>query len=344
MNDLAHRETADRMSSAALNLMLKTADIVGVDLQAALSRVGISPQPSGCRGALGALPSSAQLAAAFQALIAVLCAHSPQRDPRGSPSKEDVDLFCGCLINCENLGAAIDRAIRFTKISNDRWGELGLYTEGERSVFFMDSRRHGDTVAPAVLDMFGLSFFYKLFSWLIAEPLPLLEVALAHKRCSDELAIKDMFGCAVFFDRTATALIVDNSALKKPIMRTYRELLDVLAALPIALMPLPRTTSAKAQIEMIFRRALTAQMPVPGLEKVADLLNQSVSTLRRNLLREDTSFQAIIDRLRMHRSIELLGETELPIDDIAEILGFSARVCFREPLKVGPECRLLPTV
>ncbi|HSB95478.1 MAG TPA: helix-turn-helix transcriptional regulator, partial [Spongiibacteraceae bacterium] len=72
---------------------------------------------------------------------------------------------------------------------------------------------------------------------------------------------------------------------------------------------------------------------LPGLEAVAHLLNQSVSTLRRNLLREDTSFQAVMDRLRMQRSKELLAETELTIDDIADILGFSAPSVFSRAFK-----------
>ncbi|HSB95848.1 MAG TPA: AraC family transcriptional regulator ligand-binding domain-containing protein, partial [Spongiibacteraceae bacterium] len=222
--------------------MLKTADIVGVDVQITVGGTAAFPKKHSAH-TLAAPLSPPQLAATFQALIAELCARSPQRDAQGSPSRDDVDLFCYCLINCDSLGAAIDRAIRFTKISHDRWGELGLYEKNGRHFFFIDSRRHGDAVAPAVIDVFSLSYFYKLFSWLIAEPLPLLQVSLAHARCIDSLNIQSIFGCPVIFASEVTALVFDSSALKKPIVRTYRELVQVLQSLPIALMPLPRTTS-----------------------------------------------------------------------------------------------------
>jgi hypothetical protein len=173
------------------------------------------------------------------------------------------------------LAAVIEKAIRFTKISNDRWGELGLYCAGQQSIFFMDSRRSNNSASPAILDMFALSFFYKLFSWLVAEPLPLLQVLLQGKGDIDELGISDIFGCQVIFDGEITALVLDSTTLKKPVMRTYRELLEILNSLPIALMPLPQATSVTAQIEMIFRRAMSTHTSIPNLETVAGLLNQS---------------------------------------------------------------------
>jgi AraC-like DNA-binding protein len=332
MNDLA-RESCNKISGAAIDLILKTAD--SVDLQAIFNSTGLPPLTrSGRKVALAKTPSAAQLASAFYPVMSALCLQSPQPGIYDAPTNDDIDLFCSCLINCENLGAVIDRAIRFTKISNDRWGELNIDTKNEQSFFYMNSRRIGETATAVVLDVFGLCFFYKLFSWLIAEPLLLLRIDIARKPLVDELAVAQIFDCPVTFESARTALIFDQTMLKKPVMRTYRELVGILELLPIALMPLPRVTSVSSHVEMIFfRKAMEARTEIPSLEQVANLLGKSVSTLRRHLMRENTSFQAIVDRWRMQRSGELLSNTELTIDDIAAMLGFSGPSVFSRAFK-----------
>jgi AraC-like DNA-binding protein len=334
MNNLAHGETADRMSGAAVNLILKVADTIGIDVQPILHSMGLPPLVrNGLDVALAGTPSSTQLALAFQVLVAALCAHSSQRGAADSPTKADVDLFCSCLINCDTLDVVVERAIRFTRISNNRWGEISLAREGAQTAFFMDSQRQQSSAATAALDMFGLVFFYKLFSWLIADPLALIHVQMTNDHCINEHVAVDIFNCPVVFGSSRTALVFNSIMLDKPVVRTYRDLIWVLERQPIALLVLPPRVSVRNRIEMIFRRAINAQMAVPKLEGVASMLGQSVSTLRRNLLRENTSFQAIMDCLRMQHSLVLLRDTALTVDDISTMLGFSAPSAFSRAFK-----------
>lgn len=334
MTNHAHGETADRMAGAAVNLILKVADTIGIDVQPILCSIGLPPAIRiGGDVSLVGTASPAQLSKAFQILVAALCAHSTQRGVTDSPIKGDVDLFCSCLINCDTLEVVVERAIRFSRISNDRWGGIGLVREGAQTAFFMDSRRHRNAAAPAALDMFGLAFFYKLFSWLIADPLALVNVQVAHDHCIDGHIAIDIFNCPVFFGSAQTALVFNSKILKRPVVRTYRDLMRVLERQPIALLALPRVISVGSRIEMIFRRAINSQMAIPKLEGIAGMLGQSVSTLRRNLSRENTSFQSIIDCLRMQRSLELLRDTALSIDDISTMLGFSAPSAFSRAFK-----------
>jgi AraC-like DNA-binding protein len=199
-------------------------------------------------------------------------------------------------------------------------------------VFSMDSRRSGNTAAPT-LDLLSAAFFYKLFSWLIAEPLRLFEVSLAHEGEFGDGVAAQVFSCRISADSARTALVFDVSMLRKPVLRTYRELTDVLARLPVALLPIPRWTTSRDQLELIFTRSFEACTAAPRLEQVAVMLGQSVSTLRRNLLRENTSFQAVLDCLRMQRALALLRDTELTIEELAAVLGFSSAGVFSRAFK-----------
>ena len=55
----------------------------------------------------------------------------------------------------------------------------------------------------------------------------------------------------------------------------------------------------------------------------AEKLKTSERTLRRRLSEENTSYQAILDEVRLELAREYLLETALPLHEIAALLGFS---------------------
>lgn len=339
MNNLANRATVDRMSGVAIDLMLKSAAAAGIDVRAILGAAGLPLVDRSRGGGLlaGAL-SSGQLVLAFRVLMAALCANSRPEGAVDSPTKDDVDLFCSCLINCVTLDAVIERTVRFTAISNDRWGGVGVEKCGSNVVFFTDSRRQRNCADATALDIFCLVFFYKLFSWLIAEPLALMHLQLAHDRCIDSELAGAIVGCPLILGGERTALVFASKMLPKPVVQTYKALVVALESIPVALLAVPRAMSNRARVEMILRRGEDARAGIPKLTTVAAMLGQGVSTLRRNLLRENTSFQAIVDCYRMHRSMALLRETALTHEDISVMLGFSAPSVFSRAFKGWVGC------
>jgi AraC-like DNA-binding protein len=333
MSNLAYRETADKMSGAAVNLILNTANSIGIDWQRILREAGLPPPTrEGREIRLAGAPSPDQQGLVFRRLVDLLCERTPQRGARDSPAPDDVNLFCSCLVNCENLEGVIERAIRFTRISNNRWGELRCEREGGHVVFSMDSRRIRNAAGPVTLDLLSVAFFYKLFSWLIAEPLRMQWVNLGHDVYTEGMSGL-VFSCPIRPGNARTSLVFDADLLRKPVLRTYKELVEVLGRWPVALLPVPRSVLVRDQVELIFNRAMDACIAAPRLEQVATKLGQSVSTLRRNLLRENTSFQAILDCLRMQRASALLRETGLTIEELASVLGFSSAGVFSRAFK-----------
>ena len=67
----------------------------------------------------------------------------------------------------------------------------------------------------------------------------------------------------------------------------------------------------------------------PAIEQLARQLHCSPRTLRRHLQALGTSYQELLDQLRFSRAKVLLGEQDLPMSRVAEVLGFSETASFR---------------
>jgi AraC-like DNA-binding protein len=77
------------------------------------------------------------------------------------------------------------------------------------------------------------------------------------------------------------------------------------------------------------RQLLASQLLTPpGLTELAHQLNCSPRSLRRHLSHAGSSYQKLLDQLRFDRARQLL-EQPLPIQQIAELMGYSETASFR---------------
>ena len=86
--------------------------------------------------------------------------------------------------------------------------------------------------------------------------------------------------------------------------------------------------SARVQHILLFRSG-----EFPAVEQVARQLFMSERTLRRRLHEEGNSFQQLLDQVRFQLSKEYLRNTQLPISEIARLVGFSDSPNFRRSFK-----------
>ena len=61
----------------------------------------------------------------------------------------------------------------------------------------------------------------------------------------------------------------------------------------------------------------------PGIDYVAEKLGLSDRTLRRRLKEEGSTYRKILDEIRFELAREYLADTQLPIDEIAVLLGYT---------------------
>lgn len=82
-------------------------------------------------------------------------------------------------------------------------------------------------------------------------------------------------------------------------------------------------------------RDLIARQPrnIPGMNEIASALCISVRTLRRRLQEEGTTYMALADEVREAIAEQLLAMPRLPIEQIAERLGYSESASFIHAFK-----------
>ena len=61
----------------------------------------------------------------------------------------------------------------------------------------------------------------------------------------------------------------------------------------------------------------------PDIDYVAEKLGMSTRTLRRRLKEEGSNYRALLDEIRFGLAKEYLGETNLPMEEICGLLGYS---------------------
>jgi AraC-like DNA-binding protein len=140
-----------------------------------------------------------------------------------------------------------------------------------------------------------------------------------------------VFGAPVLFRQSENAMLYDagwlDGAPELGNEVTYRNVVGLCDAL-IEEFKLRAGTAGKVR-----RRLMMNLMRPTSIEDVANALNTSVRTLRRKLRDESTSFREVVDELRKEAAIRYLRDTELTVEDVAELLGFSDAANFRHAFR-----------
>jgi AraC-like DNA-binding protein len=156
-----------------------------------------------------------------------------------------------------------------------------------------------------------------------------LQFAFGRPRGAKKAA--EVFGCPVVYGQPENKFIFGaewlNGTPNFGSEVTYAELLQLCAQL---LDELKLSTGVAGKVREMF----LANLGQPaGFEMIARRLNMSTRTLRRRLEQEGTSFRGLIDQLRAHVAIKYVRDTDLTIEDIAYVLGFSDAAAFRHAFR-----------
>jgi AraC-like DNA-binding protein len=326
-------KSTDCVPEILTQLLLDAMQSVGIDLHRIFKNAKFAYQVNHKGAVLMPSVSQQKFAPIYRKCMKALTLHVCRESGRAAPTLEDYKLFCYCTINCHDLGAVIARSIAFLNALNGRAGNLSLNCDERKAVLSIDTYLQGNSYAAMVCDVFRLYFFYKFFSWMIGEPMPLIQATLAHRPQLDAGAATALVNCPVYFNGIRNSLVFSQELLRRPVERTYQDLVQLLEVSAIELAPLPAAARLSTHLENFFRKALLEEKPIPTADRVAYLLGQSGPTLRRHLAQESTSFQHIIDKCRIDRAVQLLSQPKLTIDEISYSLGFSAPSGFSRAFK-----------
>ena len=248
-------------------------------------------------------------------------------------------MMCHAIIHCKNLGHAIYRASDFHDIVKGTKIKPALEKRGQlASVSFtgvagLDRAEIDSLIAkqPAQVCT-SLSMWHHFISWLIGERVALNRVSFSFPENQAAPTCATRFQTEVKFNQQQNAIVFPASYLEYPLVQTETTLHGFLKTAPYQLLVMvDDSVSLTTQVVALIGRDFSI-LP-PSAEQVAQTLNMSLSTLRRRLLAENTSFQKIKDECRKNSAIQHMRSPQLSINDVAELMGFDEPSAFFRSFK-----------
>jgi len=152
-----------------------------------------------------------------------------------------------------------------------------------------------------------------------------LKVSFTHSAPADPQLLEDyekIFSCEVLFDQTYNCIWIDSNLLDLPIEQANPELLNSLLDHASKLLhERDKNCSLAEKVKNLLRLMLSNELP--RREAVAEQLHMNSRTLQRKLVEEGTSYQNLLNELRIELACHYLVKTDFTLEAIAEKLGFT---------------------
>lgn len=319
--------------------LLSLATERGYDHNGILKSAGIPFNPFNPRGAdYQASISAMQYTRLYQQVLSLLQDQAFGLMLGHSVSPGAFRMMCYCLLGCENLGKAIHRACEFFRIFFNSDAHIHLDTRKDNAIVGYGSVKKGfagDKVDLA--DVYGLCIWHRFFCWLVGGSIDLKEVRFAGQAPEGRGRIakyQALFDCPVYFGQLRDEFVFENRYLAYPLVQNERSLKEFLRAAPYPLMVMQHNRDDGSIVARV--RAMIGQdfsQGFPSFERITESLNMSAPTLRRRLKKEGTTFQQLKDECRRDAAVAYLSNSELSINAIAALMGFTDPSAFHRCFK-----------
>ena len=244
------------------------------------------------------------------------------------------------ILHCANLQQAIIRAGEFSEICRGMHVRYMLDTTDSLASLKLgpirsESEENFQGMLIQTPPEFILTSFlawHRFSEWLIDKEIPILEIQLSFPE--KDLGVPLVYGKLknIKFNQPTNKIVYSSSFLDHPIVQNHDSFMAFLRTAPYHLVTEdPKHTSPADKVRSILKRDVSGNMP--SAEQVANILNVSVTTLRRQLQKEETSYQRLKDDTRMEAAFHFLSCLELSNNDIAEKLGFDEPSAFFRSFK-----------
>lgn len=251
-------------------------------------------------------------------------------------------MMCLTLLSCSTLQQAIIRAGEFAEICRGMRVKFALHDLDNSQLAFLklmpvrncsrdEFHQLIDRADPGHI-LNSIITWHKFAEWLTGKDIPLDRICLHHSRdraCEPLACVREE---AIYYECADVGFAFAQEFLNLPLIQDHESLMAFLSTAPYHLVTQdPHKLSFTERVRNILKREVNRT--IPSAELLADMLNMSVTTLRRQLGKEGTSYQKLKDECRMEVAIHYLACAELSNADIAEKLGFDEPSAFFRSFK-----------
>tara|TARA_R110001592_G_scaffold346310_2_gene638822 strand:- start:1390 stop:2409 length:1020 start_codon:yes stop_codon:yes gene_type:complete len=318
-------------SIPAVQQYLRYADSKNIDISAAIEKAGIDPLV--LENANGRIPGEQ-----FQNLIKALLAASDD-SLMGLNSSLHVQpgsysVLGYITMSCATMGDAIERIPTYERLV----GDMGVthIKHNKNSVFLnWHCAYTHELVRQHMIDNV-LASWTNFARWLANQDASPERIYLERKAPQSKNEIKqyeNFFNCPIEFSQSNSGVELAKSLLKTPLRQPDLLLLKTLES--HASQQINELESASGSFSLQVAHAIRKQLNMGQSRKelIADEFCLSPRTLQRKLVAEGTSYQHIVDEIRLDIAKQLLKDSKISILDIAYNLGFSDSGSFHRSFK-----------
>jgi AraC-like DNA-binding protein len=241
-----------------------------------------------------------------------------------------VGLLYYIAASSQTLGDALDRAERYSSIVNA--GVVLKSLEARNftiALRYAGVARHSDRQQMECL----VTAIIRFCRDLTDRRLNPIAVHFVHRRLPQSSEIEKFFGCRIEFAATTDRIIFDKKAKQLRLVAADPHLNEML--LHYCEQALAYRRSREGPLQITIENAITPLLPhgKAQLGAVAQTLGVSSRTLARRLAAEGLSFGEILSQLRSDLATHYLRDPNLPISEIAWLVGYQGVSAFSHGYK-----------
>ncbi len=321
--------------------LLDYIDAIGLDADALAHRAGLN------LAKLTTLPDHSGIPGTYYAKLYQATVVQMQQLDRAIPwaagiGSDAFHLMCCSIISCKTLGEALQRAQQFDALVYPLVGhQMRIDASATTALLSYDIKtdRPNTLFAPPEWDLTmhyaalakssGLRVWFSLSGWLIGRSIALEHVTVSAPSITPkhDASLEQLFNCAVQFDADNNTLSFPAKFLNYRIVHTSKSLEQFLQQELYQLWdPEEQLASTTAAIQSLLGSDFSEG--IPPFETMAKYLHMSTSSLRRRLMKENTSYQQIKDERRHAAAIDYLRRDDIKIQEVGELLGFTETSSF----------------
>ncbi len=240
-------------------------------------------------------------------------------------SISEYGLLGYAMMSSATLEQAVQIAVRYHKMAGAIY-ELTFLIEGHEAVLRIEHLLPGGIVAQYVVEDLFLGIT-PLISLLVGSGHRANAIHFNYAEPDCEIDLAAVFGCPVRFDQQWCEYRFDSALLNQPLAEadsnTARICEDSCRRL------LDHMEIENDIVSRVCHLLLITPGEFPRLDVIAERLSIGARTLRRRLNQLGTSYQKVLDDVRKELAIEYLQTTNLSVQEISELLGYSEVTNFR---------------
>lgn len=228
-------------------------------------------------------------------------------------------IYGYALMSAQNVGEALRLAYQFVELSFAFY-EHEFQSEGDKLLMIMSAQEYAEEDIP-MLNEREVMASMMILRGLMGDNYAPVKVQFSHAAMGRQADYRAVLNCPVEFNCDSNNIQLSTSVLETPLLQCDSD---------TAALCIDRCERLKARldeevniIDEVRERLLLRPGYFPSIETLAEQLHMSGRTLRRRLAEKGTGYQQIVDQLRYELAREYLSATELGIEQIATLLGYS---------------------